>query len=475
MTASAPAPNFLIIMTDEHGPMFSGTHGHPLVETPNMDRLAKSGVTFDNAYCNHPICVPSRASFMTGRYSHHIGVWDNATPLALDALTWPYLLRAHGYDAVLAGKMHLIGPDQLHGFREQLAVDLHAQLRLGVYPWDEAIRPIEPPPRADLVTQAGPGTTRAIAADDQAEAAALAYLCDPARKAQPFALCVGFIAPHFPLIVPEPYFSRYYPERCDLPTRPASGNAEVTPATRRLQVAYGYLDHTEEEIRRARAAYYGLVSYVDDKIGRLLDCLGACDLAENTVVMHTSDHGEMLGAHDLWGKSCFYEESARIPLQIAGPGIAVGRRVREAVSLVDVGATILDLAGFSAEARASGQFDGQTLRPALGVEPGALNDEVFAEYTARGTDRGRAMLRTSRWKLCYGHGEPPEVELYDLEADPHEFNNLAGQPASRDVQADLLARLFREWDPEEVTAAALNSQHARRAIRAAQTGQPAIF
>ena len=478
MMTSQAAPNFLIVMTDEHGPMFSHTHGHPLVETPNMDRLAQAGITFDNAYCNQPICVPSRASFMAGRYSHHVGVWDNATPLALDAVTWPYLLRARGYDAVLAGKMHLIGPDQLHGFRQQLAVDLHAQLRLGVYPWEDGIQavPLENARRQDLVRRAGPGTTRAIEADDQAEVAALAYLRDPSRRERPFALCVGFIAPHFPLIVPEPYFSQYYPDRTDLPRRPDGRDEEPTAATRRLQVAYGYLqDHSAEEIRRARAAYYGLVSYVDAKLGRLIDSLQECGLAENTIVIHTSDHGEMLGEHGLWGKSCFYEQSARVPLQIAGPGIGAGQRVREAVSLVDVVATVLDLAGLAEDERRDWRLDGQSLRPALQGDRGALKDEVFAEYTARGTDRGRAMIRTGRWKLCYGHGNPPEIELYDLEADPGEFNNLADDSAYRDVKSDLVARIVAEWDPQEITATAIKSQRARKLIRAAQREGEFLF
>ncbi|HLH73887.1 MAG TPA: sulfatase-like hydrolase/transferase, partial [Chloroflexota bacterium] len=313
-------------------------------------------------------------------------------------------------------------------------------------------------------------------ADDQAEAAALAYLRDPARRERPFALCVGFIAPHFPLIVPEPYFLRYYPERTDLPARPDGRDEEPTLATRRLQIAYGYQqDHTDEEIRRARAAYYGLVSYVDAKLGRLLDCLTECGLAENTVVVHTSDHGEMLGEHALWGKSCFYEQSARVPLQIAGPGIGSGVRVCQAVSLIDVVATVLDLAGLSANERNAWQLDGESLLPALRGEPDTLKDQVFAEYTARGTDRGRAMLRTSRWKLCYGHGEPPEIELYDLENDPGEFTNLAGQSIYRDVQSDLLARIFAEWDPQEITTAATRSQRARKLIRTAQSGGEFIF
>ena len=132
-------PNILILMTDEHAAQFAGTYGHPFIATPGMDRLASEGVTFDAAYCNNPLCVPSRLSFMTGRYTHRCGGWDNSTALPVDAVTWPYALRAQGYEVVLSGKMHLIGPDRLHGFERQLAVDLHADLVHPVYRWAEGV------------------------------------------------------------------------------------------------------------------------------------------------------------------------------------------------------------------------------------------------------------------------------------------------------------------------------------------------
>ena len=188
-------PNILLIMSDEHAPMFSGTYGHPLVQTPNMDRLAASGMTFNNAYCNSPLCMPSRMSFMTGRYIHHIGTWDNATPLASDAVTWAHLLRTVGYDVVLSGKQHFCGKDQLHGFRAQLARDLHAERSHGVIGWEKGTPPASRPWPG--LQQAGPGTTEEIEVDDLVEAEALNYLRGAAHKKQPWALNVSFIAPHF--------------------------------------------------------------------------------------------------------------------------------------------------------------------------------------------------------------------------------------------------------------------------------------
>jgi choline-sulfatase len=468
VTAAAP-PNVLIVMTDQHAPIYSGPYGHPRVATPAMDRLAREGVTFEHAYCNTPLCAPGRFSFMTGRYVHHHGIWDNATPMPSDAATWAHRLRARGYDAVLSGKMHFLGPDQLHGFRAQLAVDLHAGQRHAIYCWREEDGPIRPPQLWRGVAESGPGTSEVIDADDRAEAAALAYLREPARRERPFALCVGFIAPHDPWRAPEPYFSMYYPE-VELPVIPP-GHLENLPQAARVLRARHRMEgpFSEEEIRRARAAYFGMITRVDAQIGRLLDCLDEQGLANNTVVVHTSDHGEMLGEHGLWRKSTFYEQAARVPLQVRLPGGAfAARRVSECVSLVDVTATLLELAGETAAERAAARLDGASLLPCLRGEL-PWRDEVFGEYLAHGNDRPRAMVRRGRWKLCYGHvaGGPPQLELYDLAADPGEFDNLAGRPAHAAVETELLARLLDGWDPAALQETVARSQRERTLIAAA--------
>ena len=188
-------PNFLIIMSDEHAPMYSSVYGHPIVQTPNMDRLAAAGATFDAAYCNSPLCMPSRMSFMTGRLINKIGAWDNVTPLRSDQVTWTHRLRAQGYDLALSGKQHFGGADQLHGFDKQLARDLHAENYHAIHLWDDGIVPAEQPWQE--VFQAGPGHTEEIEVDDLAGDQALDYLRDPARRDRPWALNVSFIAPHF--------------------------------------------------------------------------------------------------------------------------------------------------------------------------------------------------------------------------------------------------------------------------------------
>ncbi|MQG67192.1 MAG: DUF4976 domain-containing protein [SAR202 cluster bacterium] len=475
-------PNILVIMSDEHAPMFSSTYGHELIDTPNMDRLAGQGTTFDAHYTNSPLCVPSRLSFMTGKFVSTVRGWDNATPLYLGELTWPYLLRSQGYDTALDGKMHMLGRHALHGFDEQLAHDPHAANVHAVFPWGEAPKPPTNVPEGfDLsshfpkageawpdVKQAGPGSSAVIEGDQILEDAAHVYLRDPARAEKSFALCVGFIAPHFPFIVPEPFFSKYYPDRVDMPNNPPGHLDDLPIAAVRLREMFGLAGpYTDDEVLRARAAYFGMIDQLDGRIGRLMDTLEEQGLADNTVIIHTSDHGEMAGEHGLWRKMCFYEQSARVPLQISWPGhLPEGQRISGVTSNVDITATILDLAGVSP---GEWKLDGDSLLPLIDGEAPDWKDEAFVEHLAHGTDRPRGMVRHGQYKLSYNHGVPPEFELYDLIADPGEFDNRADDPALSDVKQLLLARIMQKWDArggaDALDAEIRGSQKARYLMR----------
>ncbi len=447
-------PNLLIIMSDEHAPMYSSLHGHPLVQTPNMERLAALGTTFDNAYCNSPLCMPSRMSFMTGRFIHHQDTWDNACPLRVDALTWAHLLRSAGYEVVLSGKQHFCGPDRLHGFQEQLARDLHAELAHPVFDWSEGVIPAQQPWGA--LAEAGPGRSTEIEVDDLAQQRALDWLRDPARADRPWALNVSFIAPHFPFIVPQRFWDMYPPDRIDMPDIPPGHLASLHPVYQRLRAMFGFVDFEEELVRRARAGYYGLISYLDEKIGELLDALEASGQLENTVVIHLSDHGEMNGEHGMWRKSNFYEASVRVPLQIAWPGqLPAGQRLPQVVSLVDVVATMLELAGVEAPV----SLDGDSLVGLLKGQNADWKDEAFAEYCGHGVTAPMAMLRRGRYKFNFSLGDPPE--LYDLQGDPGEFHNLAGGTAYAGVEAELQASLLSHWDPQEIETRVRRSQRER--------------
>ncbi len=405
---------------------------------------------------------------MTGRHHHEIGAWDNSTPLASDVPTWAHMLRAAGYDVVLSGKQHFVGNDQLHGFRAQLARDLHAEHDHPIFAWDDGILEASQP--WPSLAQAGPGTTTEIEVDDAVEAAALAYLREPERTDGPWALNVSFIAPHFPFVVPDRYWNMYPPEEVDLPLIPAGHIEGQHPVYQRMRRMFGMIEFEEELVRRARTGYYGLITWLDDKIGRLLETLDEQGLAENTLVVYVSDHGEMAGEHGMWRKSNFYEHSARVPLVMRWPGhLPAGKRVPEVTSLVDLVATFVDAAG----ATAPGPLSGESLLPLARGElaPGAWKDEAFAAYLAHGVAGPMAMLRRGRYKLNESLGDPPE--LYDLVTDPAELTDLAADPAQGEVLADLQARMRELWEPEDLDQRVRQSQRERLFIAAAETGMPA--
>ena len=461
-------PNILVIMSVEHAPQYSGLHGHPQVQSPNMERLADMSVTFDNAYCNSPICGPSRMSFMTGRYINRIGAYDNGFPLSSATVTWAHSLRQAGYDVVLSGKQHFCGSDQLHGFRTQLARDLHAELWTrdgvprGAPDWEAGIVDAKRPWGG--LEEAGPGTTTSIEVDDQVEQAALAYLADPARSARPWCLNVGFIAPHFPLVVPQRFWDLYPLDQIDMPDIPEGHLQSMHPVYQRMRRMFGLADFPEDLVRRGRAGYYGLITYLDEKIGRLIDALESTGQLDNTIIVHTSDHGEMNGEHGMWRKSNMYEASSRIPLQIAWPGhIPGGRRVSQNVSLVDLVATLVEVSEATQDVA---PLDGDSLMPLLCDHTKAAEswkDEAFCEYLAHGVLRPVSMLKQGDYKLNISLGDAPE--LFNTSADPGEFDDLAGSAEHQPLLEDMQQRLLEIWgDPEQIEQQVLESQRRRRFI-----------
>jgi choline-sulfatase len=454
-------PNLLVIMSDEHAPQFSGFGGHAMAASPNLDRLAADGATFDAAYCNSPLCVPSRMSFMTGRMPSSIEVYDNASPMPSQRATWAHMVRAAGYDAVLAGKQHFVGPDRLHGFRQQLARDLHATALHPLALWDDGLRPAER--LWSHLEHSGPGSTPELESDDEVESVCLDYIHSRAGDDRPWALNASFIAPHFPFIAPEQYWDRYAPEDVDLPDLPEGHLDGEHPVYSRLRQVFGLEHVTEDQLRRARAGYYALVTYLDDKVGRLLEALEATGQAEDTVVVYTSDHGELLGEHGLWRKSTFHEHSARVPLIIRWPGvIPEGRRVHTPVSLVDIAPTLAEIAGCPVPI----PLDGTSLvATAMGTETGT--DEggriVVSEYLAHGVTGPGAMLRRGDLKLITYLGHEPQ--LFDVVADPGEFDDLARDPDHAAVLSAMQAELDGRFDAVDLDRRVRADQRERRLIR----------
>ena len=446
-------PNVLLLMSDQHNPMVSSPYGHSFIRTPAIQTLADRGVTFENAYCPSPLCVPSRSAFLTGLPVHVIGAWDNSCPLPISEPTWAHRLNAAGYETTLCGRMSIGGPNQMHGFARRIRPEMRPGKMGSSFPnWDAPIR-ARPGTRERLET-AGAGDTFQQRYDDGVTEAAVAYLSNPARRDGPWAAVVGWFLPHTPLTVRSEYFDRYFPAHADQPNAAAKPIDAVHPQSRRFRESLGAEGLSDAEVGRARAAYYGMVSFTDAQVGRVLEALEAGGASKNTLVVYTSDHGEMIGEHGLWWKSSFYEPSVRVPLIAAWPGrIEGGSRVETPVSLLDLTRTIVDEAG----ADSDGIVGDNLLDPEL--DEGRA---VFAEFEAHGTDRPGRMVRRGRFKLNYYHGEPPE--LFDLEADPNEVTNLASRPAFAGVRDDLIALVLEDWSPDEVEAQVRESQRRRRIL-----------
>ena len=454
------APNVLIIMADQLAPAFLPPYGDPIAHAPNIAALARDGVTFESAYCNSPLCSPSRAVFMTGLLPSRTGVYDNAAEFRADIPTFAHHLRARGYRTILSGKMHFCGPDQMHGFERRLTTDIYPADYGWTPDWD---KPLDRPDwyhNMSSVTQAGLCVrTNQLDFDDEVTFEAERALYDVARSAdrKPFLLVASLTHPHDPFAIPKKYWDLY--RDADIPM-PSAEPAAPDPHSARLRrvCAMDSEPISQQNVRDARHAYYGAISYVDENVGRLMAALEACGLAKDTVVMVLADHGEMLGERGLWYKMNFFEGGARVPLIVCAPGRFEPRRVKASVSLADIAPTLAELAGGAASG-----LDGRSL---LGhLERGEGHDEAIGEYCAEGAIAPMVMIRRGRWKFI--HSAPDPDQLYDLAADPAERRNLAGAAAHSATLAEFRAETARRWDLGALDADVRASQARRRLVNAA--------
>ncbi len=462
-------PNLLIIMSDEHDPRYMGAAGHDFIQTPHLDALAARGTRFDSAYTPCPICVPARAAFATGRYVHEIAYWDNAIAYDGRERGWGHVLQNAGIPVQSIGKLHYRAEEDPTGFDEE-HLPMHIYKGHGMV-WGSQRDPLPPHAPTDtrmLGEYIGPGESAYIQYDRAVTDRTVDWLSDwgAARAAQPFCLFVGLVAPHFPLVVAQEYLDLYPPE--SVPPRklhPTDGYVHhpwIEVAERFRNTEGDFKDEAERLM--AIRCYYGLVSWLDHNVGRILGALDGAGLAGNTRVIYTSDHGDNVGQRGLWGKSNLYEEAAAVPMVMAGPGIAEGAVSRTPVNLIDVYPTVLENFGLNDEAATAPDEAGDAnRRPGrslfeLAAAADAPERLAFSEYHAAGSPSGGFMLRRGRWKLNYYVGFAPE--LFDLDADPEETRDLAGDPAHGDRLRDLEAELRRICDPEAVDAQAKRDQNA---------------
>ena len=465
----ASRPNILVVMADQVTPFLTAPYGDPVALTPAMDELAGAGVTFDAAYTASPLCAPSRAAFFTGRDASAVGAFDNASLLPADQPTLGHYATNAGYDTVLSGKMHFIGPDQVHGFAHRLTTDVFPAGLDWVPAVDETGR-FPAGGHARHYADPDPGVrewTQSMTFDDETQFHAVQYLHERARQRsdQPFCVVVSYHHPHDPFHVRQEYWDRYAGADIPIPERPDGIEETYSAMDRWANEAHetaAYDLDDPDSLRHLRRAYYAALSYVDDKLGELLAVLREHGELENTVVVFTSDHGDMLAEKRMVQKRTFYEWSARVPLIVRLPGARhAGRRIATPVSLVDLLPTLLDLAGVPADARAP--LDGASVLPLLTAEDEERS--VFSEYHLEKVWAPCFMVRRGRFKYLYFHGYG--AQLFDLEADPGEWHDLSGMPEHAATEAELRALLLDRFDPEQLAAEGAASIPRRQIVAAA--------
>ena len=463
-------PNIVVIMADQLAPQFTGAYGHPIAKTPHLDALAERGMRFDAAYCNSPLCAPSRFAFMSGQLISRIAAYDNASEFKASVPTFAHYLKTLGYRTCLSGKMHFVGPDQMHGFEDRVTTD--------IYPADFAWTPDweAPDERIDkwyhnMQTVKESGLAQAtfqIDYDDEVGFAARRWLFDVARNRgkgddAPFALVASFIHPHDPYVARPEWWNLYSDDKIELP-RDVPALEDQDPFSRRLMdgIEASYVPLTDEEVLRARRAYLANVSYFDSKIGEIVQTLTEMGTIDDTIIIATADHGDMLGERGLWYKMNFFEHSARVPLVMAGPGIVQGT-AQNAVSLVDLLPTFLEIA--DGDHQLLGEpIDGRSLMPLARGETDPV-DEAIGEYCAEMTGFPVIMIRRGTFKYIHCDSDPPQ--LYDLRADPGERRNLAARAEHADIAARFAAEVAARWDGAALRKQIITTQRSRRALHAA--------
>ncbi len=463
-------PNILVIMSDEHNASVMGCAGNKIARTPNLDRLADRGILFNAAYTTSPLCTPARLSFTLGKYVSHINVWSNNTILPPDNTpSLPSILKAAGYESYLCGKMHY-DREHRYGFTEIGKAGTNQGSKTGRI---ARRRPDDLAPPAGLsgrFDEFHTGDTSGPLNHDRAVTAGVTqFLAARKKEDKPFFLLAGYLAPHFPIIVPEKYWEPYK-GKVPMPEIPP-GYLDTLPLNyRHLRTGFQVVSVPDDTVRRGRELYYGFTQWLDEEIGKVLAALQASGLAEDTVIVYTTDHGENMGEHGMWWKNCVFDSAARVPLIISWPKRWPGGQRRDgACSFVDLVQTVAEIGG----AKAPADWDGDSMCRWMDDPKAEWKDMAVSEYYAHNIASGYAMLRAGRYKYVYhtpaDEKRPAERELYDLKADPGELKNLAGDaqlaPLVNEMHAKLLKELGEDPDKTELRARASNQSAPAEADR----------
>lgn len=467
------SPNILFLQVDQLTASALRAYGDRICHSPALDRLAENGVVFENAYCNFPLCAPSRFSMATGQLCSAVGAYDNAAEFSAEIPTYAHYLRVAGYQTALSGKMHFIGPDQFHGFEKRLTADLYPADFAWVPNWANEGKRDTNDDRAVRIAGICERSVQ-IDYDEEVTFRAVQHIYDMARSSdeRPFFLQVSYTHPHEPYLCRKEFWDLYEGKEIPMPKVSALSEQAHDPHSVRLLKDFGMLGirFKDEDVSRAIRAYYGSISYLDSLISRVLDALSATGAAENTVVVFTSDHGEMLGERGMWFKKHFFEKALRVPLIVKAPWIAA-QRVSELTSLVDLLPTFGSLAGSPAPVE---PLEGIDLMDLLDKGNPPPQRPVYAEYLAEATPAPIFMIRRQNHKFISSSHDG--IMLFDLAADPDELTNLATSEVHQPLVEAFCEEVRTKWNETELVDAILLSQKRRALVRdAMNTGQKHLW
>ncbi len=458
-------PNILLIQADQLTSQVLSAYGKNLAITPNIDRLADNGVTFQNSYCNNPVCGPSRASMISGQLSSNVECYDNAGELLSSIPTFAHYLRDVGYKTCLSGKMHFVGADQLHGFEERLTTDIYPSDFGWTADWSQTDEPYAPS-RMSLRSIVEAGLCKRslqIDYDEEVCYQAIQKIYDFARESdqKPFMLMASFTHPHNPFVTTEEFWNLYKDAEIKLPEVPWKPIENRDPWSQRYAFTIREDEHNikEADIINARHAYLGMVSYFDHLIGKLVKALKECDYYDQTYIFIVADHGEMLGERGTWFKFLPYEWSVRVPMIVSGPDLSKGLNEKHYVSLLDLLPTFLDLAQNGKKYSFSDRIDGKSLVNFMHGNKVDLPNELMLEFTGEGVYAPALIFIKDGIKYIHCRTDPPM--MYDLNIDPNELNNVAADPNYKSISNMMKSEIDKRWEYENLERAIIKSQKRR--------------
>ncbi len=451
-------PNVIVFCSDEHARSYTGCYGNSIVQSPTIDLLSDRGSTFDRAFSPSPICVPARASLATGLEVHEHRCWSSAEPYHGQYESWMHRLRDQGHAVISFGKLHFQSSDEDNGFTEEV-LPMHATNDGLGWPQGLLRNPLPPfEETCELAEHVGRGESDYTEYDRRITAAACEWLRKyPGKiKNRSWVLFISLVSPHYPLTAPAPFYDLYQHSEIGLPKYPQSRDSLEHPVLREIRNFWDYDDYFDDDLRiEAKRCYFGLISFLDDNIRQVLQALEHSNSASETVILYSSDHGEMLGHLGFWTKSVMYEDSVGIPLIACGPGFR-RKRVQTPVSLTDIGATIEHALAIKQHSNKS-----WSSTPLQEIASHDLSDRfIISEYHDGGTPVSFYMLRHGDWKYVY-YAANNSPQLFNLSDDPAELNNLAIDADFSSSINSMHSRLLQVLDPEQTANLCAQDQAAR--------------